>query len=190
MVCFCIFSLLWVSIVLMKATFPTGESKKSSKPRPQTRPVSEREHFPTGARQLQQYQTGDGRGGEGRGGERGWGRVKIAMKVSEGEREERSARFYFYLPQVVSRLEWRRRSTEELCWKARAHKLFHNLGTHQAAESQCVCACVCDHEAIIITASHWLPRRARATSPHCDIWSCADLFFNDILFPYFGSNCL
>lgn len=50
----------------MKATFPTGESKKSSKPRPQTRPVSERERFPTGARQLQQYQTGDGRGGERR----------------------------------------------------------------------------------------------------------------------------
>ena len=141
MVCFCIFSLLWVSIVLMKATFPTGESKKSSKPRPQTRPVSERERFPTGARQLQQYQTGDGRGGEGRGGW-GRGRVKMAMKVSEGGREERSARFYFYLPRVVSRLEWRQRSTGELCWKARARKLFHNLGTHPAAESQYVRACV------------------------------------------------
>lgn len=151
----------------MKATFPTGESKNPRSLDPEHPSACIRAaalpNWSKTAASISGWRQREGRESNN-GNER----------EREGERKTRSARFYFCLSQVVSQLEWRQRSKGELCWKACARKLFHNLGTERAAESQwflCVCACVrviMKHWAII-TASLWLPRRARHTSPHCNI---------------------
>lgn len=187
--CFCMFSLLWECIVLIKATFPTGRewrvldpnhlsacvgawvlpncSRTAASISDWRQRVSERE----GVRELRWPWKKDREG---------------------GEKEEVSEVLFLSFPESCLSLNGGKEAQKN-CVERRAHgNYFITLAHSRLLRASEFCECVCEWSRSTKPSSQPqsdFPRRAPNTSSHCNILCCTDLFFHDI-YSYFGSCSL